>query len=817
MFSRYRYSCLLCVAMPLCIGCGPLAARITSGVPESPIPQRSTYEARCDEQVNDLRSQLDELSPEDLEWGFFTAIQRHAFHLLPVYREKLPSLDLRLEGILTPLGCASLGCNPVGVQELLAIGVDVDETSRLGEFEMTPLAISIRLRAYQSAQILLDAGADLNLGSEGATARELLRDLGLGVDVSSRKKIREFLSSKITSPPEGSQVAFQSPTREQEIVAMQRTQREADSRWREEYATVADAVREHPMDAAGWIALTDLFLKYREFESARLCAEKATSLQPDSAAAKRQLAEALRRVGKVRTALSLAQECCRDDANDWESRRLCGVCYRLLGAYDKARAEIDATERMVETQESRAQLANDRLLLNLAQQNWEKAKQLGEQAIRKFPDYKFPYYNLAKANHALGFDDEAIHNLSVAIALDPLYSSAYLRRGYYRTPGIEAAQDYFAAISTSQRPTQQAPAWTNLSRLGLQARDGWGALRYANLAIEADASAALAYKNRAEALTLLGMATSSLSDQAMARALADLERILELGDGEDLDTVVDDSRLKVVLKTLSIRSPSTREVVSPSDLDRTARNLGKQMLWGSVCAASEDRNQLFVTRALLAHGVDPNGSITDDGNTLLHYAAAGCDSCVPLHVLLEAGADAQARNNLGERAVDLLLARIASGDIDVGLADQPSESGEVPPTYLFELVQSGLRREFRGGTRQLQTLGDAFEREQRVWQREFEESEEEIRELEIAAAASAAGGYTDRRQMAIEMNAMHERFEREREQRQAMASPPSAAKAEAFAVLEKLGPIVDARSTPGSINFIADVVCIQDALSWVPR
>jgi tetratricopeptide (TPR) repeat protein len=111
-----------------------------------------------------------------------------------------------------------------------------------------------------------------------------------------------------------------------------------------------------------------------------------------------------------------------------------GLVQAALKNYPFALADFNQSLRQITDPQldALATIYNDRGLSHLALHNFTSAKADFAQALRLNKNNPSAHYNLACTAHQLGQYERSIAHLNRAIALDPLYADAYIRRGLLR-------------------------------------------------------------------------------------------------------------------------------------------------------------------------------------------------------------------------------------------------------------------------------------------------------------------------------------------------------------------------------------------------
>ena len=778
-------------------------------------PTRQTRAERNSAEAEILRTKMEAMSESDIDDGMLEAILIGQSHLVPLYAEHLDSIDGLLDEVHTPLSLACEQGFPEIVQILLDLDADPNGLAELDHSRISPLSIALQHESFHCAVKLLEAGAGLRTGSADTMPVVRLEQLGIAVDEADRDAIIKSLNDQRIDPEKVSKSWTSHVSAEAENSFIHQALEQDDIRWNSRYEAATTAILESPPSPEAWMDLAECFEEWRAYDQVIACADEALALDEDNLEALNFKANALRRMKRFAAALELLNKVDELSPRHARAAYLRAMILKSNGKYPSALAVINESLRHHPTD---ARLLNGKAILLLGRREFESAGDLLATAIETDPMYKYLYYNLAKVQNARGDSDGAIESLTRARSIDPLYTSAYLRRGYYRGSGNAKRQDYFRAIRVASLPSDASVPWSNLAFEEAEEGNLWKAVNYATKSIEADPANKMGYQARAGTLRLAKMGSNALDDDAMVEALAFMSQMTKEGIASSFDETV--ARNNAIWTTLddvnaaAIGGDGT--TLTYDQLTASGRQLGRLALLMTIVDHRKPVfHRIYSMRALLAFGIDPNGPITTDGNTLLHYAADQCRSAAELHFLLRAGADITAKNAAGETPAEIFLPRVIAGEFATSLLDDAKENTEVKPGLLPLLAEIALREEFEARLLEIDSLATDFTKEQREQRIKNAKAEERIRDLEIMAAASAAAGYDDSRQMRLEMNQMHERVEREREDRQAFQAP-SAVKSKAFSILKELNYLTNAICRPGSDEFLVNVVSIQETLKWGP-
>ena len=777
------------------------------------LPTRVTRSQRLAREVARLSSAADAMSKERLGERLIYAVQHNDVHLIPLLIEKGADPDVRHASGVTPLAFAAASGLPDALQTLLNSGANANSAVKVGGTALTPLGLSLAKSNFICAKLLLERGGGFDTGSGQLTLRQIVLQSRLASQEASDEKMRAVLirhiEKKVKDPETLLEKGARALTNEQQNVLIAERLSERETEWESRYESATAAIQEKPSDADGWTQLGELFYEFSEYRQSNELAIKSLDISPENIDAIILRAKSLRRQKKYREAIDWIARGLEIDPQNEILLRTRAYCLIVLGDLDGAERDVSAAMNTAPN-DSASHLVQGRVLNKRgrvvdAMQAYKKAQRLDPTSV-------FPYYYQALIENKRGNRTQATELMNRAVSVSPLYSPAYNWRGAYHSQvpgGLAAArEDYFRALTVAQKDSHGYWPNRNLAIAALSIDDNFEAFYYAERSVVADPGKADGYGFLADIQRKIGLTISALSNASMKSNLEMLDSMFSQADISLNDLLPTDHEL--VIKSLeSVEDGAARDLaklgLSHNMLDVGSSTAGRLLLLVSLLDDGNPAKRTYVVRSLLAKGVDPNGPLAKNGDTLLHVAAAHCNDFAMIGALLEAGGDATAVNRSGKTPFDVLRGREDVVKLVPGIADSPD-----PAAAFSSCVDLALMLRFSSDLEALKALKGEHEREQR----EDARSEEEIADLETMIAAGIASGYDNSRQMALEMETIRDRWDDQALMRKQMAEN-TAAKFEALQLIQNLLPTMDALCDPGFTDRLGHEIQIRFAGEWM--
>ena len=207
--------------------------------------------------------------------------------------------------------------------------------------------------------------------------------------------------------------------------------------------------------------------------------------EPNSAALRVRLAEALASAGRYREAVRELESALEIEPEHTGAYLVLGIIAMMQEQYDAAEGHFSKVVELTagvgfEGVNQRRELAFFYLgEATFATGRYEEAVGYFKEALRIRRDNSVTYFNLAMALKALGEEDGALENLENALAFDPAYAQAHYEMGQIylsRDDRVNAAVHFVKAVEFAPDQEQPAEALASLGSAEEWAETARGAL-----------------------------------------------------------------------------------------------------------------------------------------------------------------------------------------------------------------------------------------------------------------------------------------------------------------------------------------------------